>query len=183
MPSIQITGFVPREFIDIDEICLQLLNALRAEGREIKRDLTKPTATWKHKVTFQMKISLTRVSQMGYVKVWTDDKIYGYVNNGTPPHLMGPIYPVNKKALKIPTGGSRPKTRPGRLQAYKGGAKGPYAIRRSTKQFVHPGTKPRLFTTAVVRRIERTKRFRKRLDQAIHNGLAKAAAKGTRIIR
>lgn len=174
MPEIVVTGFVPKELINIDAVRLELLNAIRAEGREIKKELNKTTSTWNHKVTFEMKVSLRRVEAEGYVKVWTTDEIYGYVNDGTRPHMMGPILPVNKKVLKIPTGGVRPKTRPGRLASYKGGARGPYAFAKSTKRYMHPGGEARDFTGIVARRIEKTRRFEKRLDDAIGRGLAKS---------
>lgn len=174
MATVKVTGFIPKEVIDIDAVRLELLNALRAEGREIERELKKTTATWDHKVTFEMEVSLRRVAVEGYVRVWTDDEIYSYVNDGTPPHLMGPIHPVNKRALRIPTGGTRPKTRPGRIASYRGGARGPFILRKSTKQFTHPGSEARDFTGTIVKRIERTRRFEKRLDEAVSRGLAKA---------
>lgn len=182
MPSIVVTGFVPKELINVDAIRMELLNALRAEGREIRRELKKTTATWTHKVTFEMKVSLRRVAAEGWVKVWTTDEIFGYVNDGTRPHMMGPIRPVNKKALRIPTGGTKPKTRPRRLASYKGGARGPFVLRKSTKQFMHPGTEKRDFTGVITRRIEKTRRFQKRLDDAIGRGLAKSD-KGTKVIK
>lgn len=171
---IKITGFVPKELINIDAVRLELLNALRAEGREIRRELRKTVTTWDHKVNFEMDVSLKRVTGSGYVKVWTDDEIYNYVDGGTSPHTMGPILPVRKKALRIPTGGTRPKTRPGKLASYKGGARGPHVIRRSTKRYMHPGGKARDFTGTIKKRMERTGRFQRRLDEAMAKGIAKA---------
>lgn len=182
MSSIVVTGFVPKELINVDAIRLELLNALRAEGRQIRRELKKTTATWSHKVTFEMKVSLRRTSGEGYVKVWTTDEIFGYVNDGTRPHMMGPIRPVKKKALRIPTGGTRPKTRPGKLASYKGGARGPYVFAKSTKRFMHPGGKARDFTGTIKKRMEKTRRFQKRLDDAVSRGLAKSG-KGVREIK
>lgn len=173
--NVKVTGYIPKELINIDSVRLELLNALRAEGREIRRDFQKTTKTWDHKVKFEMKVSLKRgIQSDGSVTVWTDDEIYGYVNDGTPPHLMGPIVPVRASVLKIPTGGTRPKTRPGKLASYKGGAKGPFVFAKRTKVFTHPGTEARYFTVAIRNRIERTRRFQKRLDEAVTRGLAKA---------
>lgn len=176
MPTIKITGFIPKELINIDAVRLQLLNALRAEGREIRRDFWKTTRTWKHKPKFEMKVSLKRAVSEGSVEVFTDSEIYRWVNDGTKPHPMGPIRPRRPGgSLRIPTGGTRVKTTPGRLGSRRGGSKGPYVFAKSTKRFLHPGTRPRLFNVAITRRMERTKRFQKRIDAAIGKGLAKVS--------
>jgi hypothetical protein len=174
MASLKVTGYIPNEIINVNAVRMELLNALRAEGREIRQDLQKTTKTWKHRVKFEMKVSLRRTSGSGYVEVWTDDEIYGYVNNGTPPHLMGPILPVRKKVLKIPTGGTRPKTRPGVMRSYKGGSKGPYIFAKKTKMFTHPGSEPRDFTVTIRNKIYKSGRFQKRIDEAVSRGIARA---------
>lgn len=183
MPSIQVSGFVPKELINVDAVRLELLNAFRAEGRMIRKELRQTVRTWNHKVKFEMKVSLRRATATGFIAVWTDDEIFGYVNDGTRPHIMGPITPKPpRRALRIPTGGSRPKTRPGKLTSSRGGAKGPFIYRKSTKAFVHPGGRARNFTDVITRRIERTNRFQKRLDLAISRGIAKSD-KGVEVIK
>lgn len=179
MPAIKVTGFVPKGVIDIDEVRLELLNALRKEGRLVRRELQKATRTWNHKVTFDMKVSLAKGDR--YVQVSTDDQIFAWVNDGTRSHMMGPILPVNKKALKIPSG-SILKTTPHKLSSRKGRQVGPYFIRKRTRRFLHPGTEGRFFTQVVVDRIERTNRFQKGLDVAVQKGIAKSIKKGKVVV-
>lgn len=183
MPSVSLTGFVPRELFGIDEIRMELLNALRAEGRAIRRDLKETVSTWSRKPGFQIKISLTRMA--GFVKVWTVHEIYHWVNDGTPAHWIDPIYPLPpKRGLTIPTGGGgQPKTRPGRLKPGRGRRpKGPIVVRARTRGYRHPGTEARNFTGMIVEKIEKTNRFQNRLDTAITRGYAKSD-KRTKIIK
>lgn len=92
--TISITPIVPKEVFNIDAVRLELLNALRAQGREIQREYKATTKTWKHKPKFEMKISLKRMAPEASVIVWTDDRIYGYVDRGTQPH---PIVPKKQR--------------------------------------------------------------------------------------
>lgn len=189
--SIKVTGFIPKELLNEDAVRMELLNALRAEGRAIRKDLEATVKTWNTKPKFEIKVSLSR-SAGGYVIVGTDDEIYGYVNDGTKPHPMGPIVPQTRrrwaagtaggvggqyrkaaKALTIPTGGTTPKTTPGKLTSRKGRRKGPVILRKSTKRFIHPGSVARDFTGSIIKKIEKTNRFQNRIDDAIVAAQAK----------
>jgi len=180
MPSIKVTGFMPKELINIDAVRLQLLNALRAEGREIRRDFWKTTRTWKHKPKFEMKVSLKRVAAEGSIEVFTTDEIYGYVSGGTRRHIIKPKvrrrgprgrFAKAAKTLAFPSS-STPKTRPGVVGSGRGGSSGPTVFRR---QVMHPGIKARKFDEAIKAKIEKTRRFQKRIDAAIAKGLAKVS--------
>ena len=71
-----------------------LLGATRKAGNDIRKDFEETTKTWTKKPEFQ---TVYAVRPNGpEVLVGTDDKIYGYVNEGTKPH---PIFPVRAKAL------------------------------------------------------------------------------------
>lgn len=179
MPKVIVSGYVPAELVGIDEIRMELLNALRKEGNEIKKDLSRPTRYWKLKPGWQQKVSLLR-SGTGYVEVWTTQEKYRYVNDGTPPHMMGPILPVKGKFLVIP-GGRISKTRPGTLTGRRGRTLGPYRRIGKTKRFRHPGITARLFNVMVVLKMERTGRFQKRIDTAIMRGLAKTTKRRVQI--
>jgi len=192
MPSIKVTGYVPKQLFKIDEIRLELLNALRAEGRQIKRDFQKSTRTWKNKPKFEMKVSLRRAVGEGSVTVWTDNEIYGYVNHGTGIWSGRGKYPIRPKVRRRgPRGRFRrgagslafpskfgPKTRPGHINAGSGSSGGPMVL---TKLVMHPGIRPRKFDQAIANRINKTGRFQRRIDRAIVRGLVKSDT-GSKVI-
>ena len=51
MPEITVEAIVPDRLLNIDSVRLELLNALRSQGREIKRDYAKTVATWSFETT------------------------------------------------------------------------------------------------------------------------------------
>ena len=121
--------------------------ALKGEGEQVARDMQadyrRTTASWSHQVTFE-KLVDTQADGSFSALVGTDDRIYGYVDQGT----HGP-YPIPKvaggKMLKF-KGGYRAKTTPGRIGSHGGGAFGAFKFRR---QVMHPGIKPRRFTKMI----------------------------------
>jgi hypothetical protein len=64
----------------------------------MKKDFERTTSGWKTEVRFttQKALAVTNDSIRG--AVGTDNKIYGYVNNGTRPHI---IRPKRAKALRF----------------------------------------------------------------------------------
>jgi hypothetical protein len=116
--------------------------AMREAAEAVKADAEKSTATWKHKVTFAITAAGT-----GYT-IATNDKIYGFVDEGTKPHV---IVPRHGRVLRFATGG-QPKTTPGRITA-GGGSKGSNVV--FTPRVNHPGTKARLFTKQLAQRWQR----------------------------
>jgi hypothetical protein len=190
--GISISGFIPREVINIDAVRLELLNALRAEGRAIRRDFQKTTRTWKRKPKFEMKVSLRRVADEGYVEVWTDNEIYSYVNYGTGMYIGRGRYRIAPKVRRRWAGGTpggrggryrraaraiaypsrtTPKTTPGVLGSGPGSRGGPIRVRAWVW---HPGIRGRHFDLAVAALVTKTDRFQTRVDGAITRGLAKA---------
>ena len=129
-----------------DAMRLELLNAMRAAGTQIKKDFESTTKTWKHKPKFEVLISLTGPGPV--VVVGTDDEIYGYVSGGTKPHaIFAGIYTgrSNKRALAFPAS-STPKTRPGVIGSSGASRSGQTVVR---PYVMHPGTEPRNFEKTI----------------------------------
>ena len=103
----------------------KIVAAVRAElnavGREVKSEFVQTTAGWRTDVHFSVEVGL------GTVTVSTDNAIYGYVNNGTKPHL---ITPRRGKVLRF-SGGSGTLYRP---------------------RVAHPGTKPKRHSQRIAAR-------------------------------
>lgn len=112
--------------------------ALREEQKALEKDFALTVRTWKNKPQFVATVKATEVS------VATDNPIYGYVNEGTKPHL---IRPKKAKALRFYRTGFVAKTTPGVLHAQKG-AKATKDL-TYTQVVAHPGTKGRYFSIRI----------------------------------
>lgn len=145
-----------------DRLRLELLNAVRRVGREVKSDFEATTATWKHQVKFEMVISL----QGGpTVLVGTDDPIYRYVDEGTRPHL---IFAKNAKSLAFPSAYTA-KTTPRVIGSRAGGGSGEKVFRPYVE---HPGTEARQLDQTIREKWE--PKFKRAMEQAMKAG-AKAS--------
>lgn len=143
-------------------IRMVFLNAMRKEGTQIKHDFQRTTKTWEHKPKFEVEVSLSGPGPV--VMVGTDDKIYGYVNEGTKPHLiMAGIYTgkSKKKVLAFPEGYTA-KTVPGVLDAKDGGPHGDVILRPYVH---HPGTEARRFDEEIQKLWE--KRFKRDMEEVL----------------
>ena len=105
-------------------------------------DFAKTTATWKHKPRFTVQHDGKTYT------ITTTDEIYGYVDEGTKPHV---IVPRHGRVLRFAVGG-RAKTTPGRITA-GGGSPGKDVV--FTPRVNHPGTKARLFTKQIAKMWQR----------------------------
>jgi hypothetical protein len=143
----------------VDAIRLEVLNALRAEGRDVKKEYEKTTKTWRRKPNFEILVDVT--AKDASVLVGTDDKIYGYVDFGTRPHL---IRARNAPRLAFQTGFD-PKTRPGVIGSGPGRRFGPTV---HPVAVMHPGGKARKFSETIQKR--RRKKFTRRMIKAIQSG-------------
>lgn len=154
----------------IEEVRMKMLNALRAEGRDIERDYKATTATWNRKVEFETKIALGRTDPSPQVTVFTDDEIYSYVNYGTSEH---PIVAKNTPRLVFQEGYVN-KTEPRIIGSRAGGEFGavvtPVAVH-------HPGFAARQFDYTIKEKHEQP--FHDRIEQAIAEGVAQAESKTT----
>ena len=153
----------------VDALRLELLNAIRKVGRATRREFEATTKNWKHQVKFEMMISL---KDGPTALVTTDDKIYGYVDEGTG-KAAGHIsykYPIfagiytgksKKKVLAFPSV-SRPKTRPGSLKSGVG-HRGKVDV--AVPYVEHPGIKPRRFSKQIKKKMQ--PRFKREMERAM----------------
>lgn len=129
-------------------------------GAFVKKDYEKTTKTWTHKPEFGVMVKAT--GKGVELTVSTDDKIYGYVDQGTKPHI---IRPVRKKMLAF-SSKFRPKTTPRQIKSVKG-----YRGKVDTlaHQVHHPGTEAREFTKTLI------ERWKPGFQRGIQNALDRAA--------
>jgi len=129
----------------IDEAAAKAImrNALRKEGRHIRKDFEETTKTWDHEVEFKEHTHLAMSDLVMSVEVETDDEIYGYVSNGTRPH---PIVPKKQGGTLVFKTGYKAKTTPRQIGSGSGGSFGPTVFAKAVK---HPGTKARRFPTTI----------------------------------
>lgn len=113
-------------------------NAGNMSSKAVQVDFEVTTKTWQHQPVF----AITRPDDHTW-QVSTDDKIYGYVSDGTQPHV---IRPRNAKVLAF-KGGSRPKSRPGWIGSNKGSPGRGKSV--FSKEVHHPGTAAREFAQAI----------------------------------
>ena len=128
-----------------DSLRLKLLSTMHKVEREMKKDFKDTTETWEeHDPKFE---SLVAMAPNGpEVMVWTDDEIYGYVNNGTPEHI---ITAKTKKAMTFNWDGYGtyvPKTTPNVIGSVQS------SVAQNQVYFaavVHPGTEARNFDKVI----------------------------------
>lgn len=126
------------------------------------RDLKATTRTWQHRVDFG--VSVQETDQLYSVTAGTDDTIYGYVDDGTRPHI---IRPRRSRYLSFRVGG-RSKTRPNVINSSSGSQGQDW---RRAYFVLHPGSGARNFTRIIA------KRRQKSFDQDVAQGIAKIARK------
>ena len=126
--------------IKLGHVRLEALNAMRKMGTPIRRDFERTTATWEHKPKFEQSVSLKAPGPT--LTVWTENEIYGYVNDGTKPHI---IRAKTSKGLAFKTG-FYPKTFPGVVGSVPGGSFPPWA---HAQEVHHPGTEARKFDETI----------------------------------
>jgi hypothetical protein len=134
--------------------------ALTEFAREVKDELDSTTETWKKPVKFIIRYDRANHS----VRVFTNDEIYGYVNEGTAPHAIAPI---GAKTLKFKSG-YRAKTMPGRIKATSGGKFGDNIFATGVW---HPGIKGRHFSGLIYQKMIQTGRFNKIFGNLLTNYL------------
>lgn len=142
-----------------------LINAANEVAQSIKKDFEATTATWEdeNKPTFGAIVDTAGGEISLLVDVESNGEIYGYVNDGTKPHLIPKAGPG---VLKI-SEGYQPKTSPGVIGSRSGGAGDRFIIRKT--QVKHPGTEGRHFDKAIA------KKWKKPFKRAMEQALAKAA--------
>ncbi len=148
--------------------------AMRAMAKDVSiemvLDFRETTRSWKHKPKFEAIVS---VDPNVEVLVGTDDKIYGYVNEGTRPHI---IRPKRARTLRFKWAGKGsyiPKTKPRVIGSTPGKQTGPEVHRLVVH---HPGIKePREFDVTIQKKWQ--PRFKRAAEAAMSAG-AKASGHG-----
>lgn len=118
------------------ELSRAIDNALTGSAKAVKVDFQVTTQTWVTKPDFVIEDS------PGKRTISTDNEIYGYVNDGTRPHI---IAAKNAKQLVfgVPYGA---KTAP-KVIGSTAGRRGKTIVRKKTVQ--HPGTEARAFDEVI----------------------------------
>jgi len=130
--------FIPKELVaNPQKLARAATNALDGAAAGAKADFAVTTATWSHKVAFQVDKGRPDRRVVG-----TDDEIYGYVTGGTRPHIIV----AHGKALAFPGGGFRPKSRVRTIGSNKGSKGGAVILRPRVN---HPGTTAREFEDVI----------------------------------
>jgi len=125
------------------------------------KDFLKTTRTWKHKPKFKKIIKFT--GEPKRAEVTTTDRIYGYVNFGTPPHI---IRPRKKGGVLVFPAKSTPKTTPRLISSRAGSSSKQLVFAREVR---HPGIKARRFD------LEITKKWRPQFKARMQVAYNKAA--------
>jgi len=134
MTPIKVTkGFLS----DPDKVSRAIENALTGAALGAKADFGVTQQTWSNKSKGDFKIK----SKPGERVIYTDSKIYGYVDKGTRPHIIR----AKRKTLAF-RGGYKAKTSSGRIGSTSGGASGGWMFAKVVR---HPGTKARNFSKVI----------------------------------
>lgn len=156
-------GIKPKK-LRVDKVRLNLLNALRAQGKIVKKELEKTTAAWKGaKPTFEFLISLTGGNAT--VLIGPGGNIEGaqkweWIDKGTKKNY--PIVAKNVPNLIFRHGsGFTPKTRV-KVFASRSGTNTGSWIRK--KKVIHPGIEAREWSVEIAKR--RKKPFTKAMIEA-----------------
>lgn len=134
---IKFKPIIPRgEILDARKLARAKKNALDGAAKGALVDFKVTAQTWEHKPGFSIEApdNATRI-------VGTNDTIYGYVEEGTRPHVIV----AKGKTLAFPSG-HRAKTRPRVIGSGSGGSSGSTVF---TKRVQHPGTDAREFSVVI----------------------------------
>lgn len=140
MPGFNVHSDLPKFIQKYTAAPGELNSVLTDAGKEVVseglRMLWNTTRTWKHQPVFKPHVSVGggRLS----VNITTDDKIYRYVTEGTPPHT---IVARGARVLAFHSG-YRSKTSPEMFTSHAGG---PFGNMIHAKVVHHPGTRARHF--------------------------------------
>lgn len=165
MVQLKAEAIIPNVVNDPDAFLKFARAGLKRVSSQVRRDFKKTVSTWDKKPKFSVK----RVIKDNLViySAGTDDEIYGYVNNGTKPHVIKPK-PSNKKGLLFFKTGSIAKTTPNTLKSKSGGFAGSSKM-VAARQVNHPGTKARRFDLIIAKRFN--VKFQSEMNRALREYL------------
>ena len=139
--KIRVKVTVPKNAIPVAKLKQAIADSLSLGAANGAAKLARPTGTWRHKAAMRNEVDGDTAT------AGTDDTIYGYVNDGTRPHVI-----VAKNAKRLAFGPSTPKTSVGSLSAGSGSRGGVTTFKRSVQ---HPGTAARQFDEAAADELQR----------------------------
>ena len=149
-----------------DAMAQAITAGMQEVGKEMKKEFEKTTRTWKNKPDFEIIEAITPNLGKVEVAVMTDDEIYGYVNDGTPEHIITPRKPDGFLWFKWagpPRGVSyTSKTKPRQISS------GASQTRGTLKRFngvIHPGTEAREFDETIAEYMQ--PRFKRAMEKAM----------------
>jgi hypothetical protein len=141
----------------------EALAAAKTAKAGMLADFKKTVATWNDKPTFSSKVDQGAAVGGVRIQIGTDDPVYGFVDEGTKPHI---IRPKHGKILAFKGGKYRAKTKPRVIGSTSGGATGKAVFAQVVH---HPGTKKREFTKTIANK------WKVDFQKEIKNALARAA--------
>jgi hypothetical protein len=143
----------PDRFKDI-VIYEEILNAMDDTGDDIKKDFEKTTATWQHKPDFEI---ISEIGPKGpEVLVDTNDKIYGFVSEGTAVRYATMTEDFQAKTMPNVIGS----------RAGQGG------LLYVNKNRPRPGIEARNFDKIIQKKWQ--PRFKRRMEAALKRGIKKS---------
>ena len=125
-----------------------------------RRDLKKTVKTWENKPTFKVSVKVDTPSQPVYtVRVWTDYKVYKWLDEGTKPHEIVSVFTSMLRFHE----GYNAKTQPGVIDSRSGGEYGENVFK---EEVWHPGVEARNFyeTISEKQRAHIQKKLQKRFE-------------------
>lgn len=157
----QVKAIKPKK-MRIDQVRLELLNALRKEGKEVKALYEQTTSTWKgDKPKFESLIGLTRNDATVVTGPTGSDKAvnkFRWLDEGT------------SKRWAVMSSNWSSKTKPGSLKSSSGSGRVVVVGKRRMKQ-PRPGIKARKWTEQIHK--QRRKKFTQRMIKAKNKGMRK----------
>jgi len=155
--------------LKVSAVRLEILNALRKEGRLERKMLQATTQHWTGaKPTMEFLIGLTGNDASLLVGPSGSGKgaqKWVWINDGTPPHIIRPRNASRLRFRPNSTSGSSPNT----LSVGRGGSSGNFVF---AKEVHHPGIKARNWNIVVLK--ERQNPFFRLLNEALARGMQKA---------
>lgn len=170
-----VKGLKPKK-LKIKQVRLNILNVLRAEGKIVKKELEKTTATWEgDKPTFEIAIGLTGQDAIVLIGPGGNQKgaqKWVWLDQGTKPHQIKAKNPRiikrDGKTIIMPPmltfrdgRGFRSKTKVKTFASRKGANTGSWVNKKEVK---HPGNEAREWSITIVK--QRKKPFTKAIIEA-----------------
>lgn len=144
----------PKDALGAAALARAIKNTLNAVAKGAQTDFGVTARTWDHKVDFTIDDS-----DPDRRIVSTKDTIYGFVDQGTRPHI---IRPRRARVLTWMGTAYRAKTSPGQIKSVRGGNNNSIV---HTKIVQHPGSEARRFS--IVIRDKWAKQMQIRMNSAI----------------